>query len=168
MSDLPREKLQARREALKLRLERQRISTQARATGQRLCEAGVKFVKLMPKACQQATAPFAHLPMLDERFYWPEIPDSEVARWDSDAEREQLFPAFLQKAAKPDEKICVIWHPFEAGLRLKARELAANLPAILDGVHDVIWLTAASDSKWLIEIEPKEREIWLTSRPAQV
>ena len=159
MSDISRERLLDKRQALKLRLERRRVSGQARACGRLLCDAGVKFVKLVPHACRAALGGLSGLPGRDERFDWQAIPGGICERWENDAGRDRLFSEILGKCAAFDDRVAVIWHPFEAGLRLKAHDLAAHLPAFLDGVHDVVWIVAAKDSPWLIEIEPREYEI---------
>ncbi|HEY0113356.1 MAG TPA: hypothetical protein VGB59_09435 [Allosphingosinicella sp.] len=168
MDEDKRSKLIEKRRLAQVRRERQERSARFRSVGRLLCESGVRFSKLVPERCREALGSLASGPGQDERLLWAPIPNGICERWGSKAERDDLLRRALARcAAKAETKVAVVWHPFEAGLRLSAGDLALHAGPILDaGDGGTIWIVAADGGSWLIETAYWDRELcWTPNMP---
>ena len=166
MDEDRRTRLVEKRRLAQLRRERSQRSATFRRVGRILCERGLRFSKLVPARCREALGRLASGPGRDERLLWDEVPDSTCAAWASDAERDSLLREALAGCAPGGEAVALVWHPFEAGLRIAAADLAEAAGAVLDQSHDTVWIVAAAGGPWLIEIAYWDREVcWTRSMP---
>lgn len=147
-----RARLEEKRRLAQLRRRRSEISATFRGLAIPLRRLGVPVSKLMPHRCREALGPLASGPGRDERLLWAPIPGGRCERWASPPHRDSLLRAALDRCARPDEAVAVIWHPFEAGLRIAAADLAAHAPVVLEALHGTVWIVAAAGGPWLIEI----------------
>lgn len=162
MDNQNRTRLEHQRAMLKLRLERTAAAQTFRAIAPRLCARGIAFARLPPAGCAQAFAPWANRPAQDERLLWSDIPDSVCHAWSTAAERDALIVAALTGLAAPNDRIAVLWHMVEAGLRIRALALQTVVSMLCDALHEVFWIIPAGDAAWLIEVSLRDCEIcWL-------
>lgn len=131
-----------------------------------LCERGVRFSKLVPERCRTALGRLASGPGQDERLLWHWIGNAAGSIWTAKAERDALLGEALAACAAPETPVAVVWHPFRAGLRLRAADLAANAAPVLDATGETVWIVAAEGGPWLIEVAFWDREIcWTPAMP---
>jgi hypothetical protein len=50
----------------------------------------------------------------------------------------------------------------EAGLRLRARDLAGHAALVLEDVYQAVWIVAAGGGPWLVELSFRDREVCST------
>jgi hypothetical protein len=168
MDEARRDRLRERQRLAKLRRARQAVSATFRAVAQRLCERGVRFSKLVPERCREALGMLTSGPGEDERLLWAPIPNGTCAGWESEAERDALLREALAACTAPDAKVAVVWHPYEAGLRLRAADLADCAALVLDaGGGGTTWIVGGDGGRWLIEAAWWDREIcWTPAMPS--
>lgn len=145
-----------------LRLKRASLSGTFREVAPVLCRRGVRFSKLVPERCRSALGRLASGPGQDERLLWGPIGNGVCAWWSSDAERDSLLASALAECAAPGTPVAVVWNPFRAGLRIRSGDLAAHAAAILDPVHETVWIVAADGGAWLVEVAFWDRELCYT------
>jgi hypothetical protein len=167
MDEARRARLVETRRLAQLRARRAAESARFRAVAPALRAAGVPCSKLVSERCRSALGDLTRGPGEDERLLWAPIGNGTCRRWESSAERDALLREALARCAAPDSKVAVVWHPYEAGLRLRAADLAALVGAILDaGRGDTIWIVAADGGPWLIEAAFWDRELcWTPAMP---
>ncbi|HEY0414191.1 MAG TPA: hypothetical protein VGD66_13735 [Allosphingosinicella sp.] len=167
MDEDRRARLAEKRRLAQLRRARATASAAFRGVAPALRAAGVKCSKLVPARCREALGPLTGGPGEDERLLWAPIPNGTCARWTSAADRDALLREALARCAAPDAKVAVVWHPYEAGLALRAADLAAQASPILDAGHGgTIWIVAAQGGPWLIEAAFWDRELcWTPAMP---
>ncbi len=85
--------------------------------------------------------------------------NASIEWWDTSTETADLLRKALAACARPDERVAVIWHPFEAGLRLKAGDLAAHVEFILEDADWTTWIVSAKPSSWLIQVGDRSRTV---------
>jgi hypothetical protein len=168
MDEARRAPLVEKRRLAQLRARRAAESARFRGVAPALRAAGVRCSKLVPERCRSALGDLTGGPGEDERLLWAPIGNGTCGRWESAAERDSLLREALAACAGAEAKVAVVWHPYEAGLRLRAADLAAHAGAILDaGRGDTIWIVAADGGRWLIEVAYWDREIcWTAAMPA--
>jgi hypothetical protein len=164
-----RARLVETRRLAQLRARRTAESARFRGVAAGLRAAEVPCSKLVPERCREALGDLTHGPGEDERLLWPPIPEGTCRRWESAAERDSLARQALAACAAGDSKVAVVWHPYEAGLRLRAADLAVHAGPILDAGHgDTIWIVAADGGRWLIEVAFWDREVcWTAAMPTR-
>ena len=167
MDSARRERLEEKRRLAQLRRTRQTVSATFRTVALGLCERGVRFSKLVPARCRSALGDLASGPGEDERLLWAPIPNGTCARWASPAERDSLLRTALAACTAAEAKVALVWHPFEAGLRLSAADLAAHADLALAPGGGTVWIVAADGAaRWLIEAAYWDRELcWTPAMP---
>jgi hypothetical protein len=134
-----------------LRLQRQRLSVTFREVARQLCEKGVRLSKSMPIANARSLGPLASGPGEDEELHFDWMENSSVEGWTTDEEAAELVRGALTVCSHPDELAAVIWSPFEAGLRLKTKDLAQHAILVLDRDWTT-WIVAAQPASWIVQI----------------
>ncbi|PLK24299.1 hypothetical protein [Novosphingobium sp. TH158] len=157
MDAASRDRAQRRRAMLALRQQRKAESAEARRLGALLCDQGIRWVRVPPPQVRALLGTKLAAPAIDERFDWQRIPGATIRHWQSSDEARQLVAAALEHFAAPDERITMVFHTHESGLRLKAMDLAANLASILPALRE-FWL-AGEDQPWLIDYNAADREL---------
>jgi len=147
-----RNRLIERRRMMQIRQHRQALSGRFRRVARRLCAQGVRLSKSTPQANHRSLGPLAAGPGQDEELHFDWMYNASVANWSTEAEAADLVRVALAACARPDELTSVIWHSLEAGLRLKARDLAAHAELILDHADWTTWIVAAHPAPWLVQI----------------
>lgn len=161
-----RAKLVEKRRLAQVRRERQNVSATFRRVAPSLCEHGLRFSKLVPERCREALGTLASGPGRDERLLWGDVPGGTCVRWEDKARRDAHVRRALACCVAPTSSVVVIWHPFQAGLRLRAADLAAHAAPVLDAAGDTIWIVAAEGGPWLIEVVFWDREVcWAPNMP---
>jgi hypothetical protein len=159
-----RARLEERRRLLALRLQRQRASATFRGLAPQLCGAGVRFRKLLPSECNIALNAFAHLPAQDERLLYASAVATHHPLRSRQEFRERLREA-LAACTAGEQYVAVVFGPQEAGLRIRARDLA-YCAAALERCADTFWIMPASGGGWLIEVSAIDSELsYLTHAP---
>lgn len=157
ISQTDRARLEERRRLRQLRRSRQDQSRTFRQVAHALCEQGVRgFSKLLPKDCLEIALRFAHLPGQDERFVWPQ---RDCRRWDSPTGRDELFRQALLACTSLQGSVCVIFHPYQAGLRIPAATLHDHAATVIADQFEAIWVTRCDPAWWLIEIAAIDNEL---------
>jgi hypothetical protein len=136
---------------MQLRLHRQQLSATFREVARPLCEAGVRLTKSMPQANNLSLGPLAAGPGEDEELDFGWMDNAAVTRWLTDGEAADLVREALAACSAPDALVTVIWSPFEAGLRLRASDLAQHVPLVLRRDWTT-WVVSARPSSWIIQI----------------
>ena len=143
---------------MQLRLQRQRLSATFRQVARQLCVKGVRLSKSMPKANDRSLGPLAAGPGQDEELHFDWIDNASFAPWSTHAEAADLVRDALAACTGPDELVTVIWSPFEAGLRLRARDLAGHAGIVLDRDWTT-WIVAAQPSSWIVQIGQRSQTV---------
>ena len=163
MDEERRQRLEEKRRLAQLRRQRAAVSEAFRRVGRQLCARGVPFAKLMPAAGRDALGPLTSGPGRDERLDWTWIPNGVCTAWHAEAERDALLREALACCARPETRVAVIWHPHQAGLRLRAGDLAAEAGVVLAEAWEATWIVAAEGGPWLIEVNRLgQREVCFT------
>jgi hypothetical protein len=167
MDEARRSRLTEKRRLAQLRARRAAESAAFRRVAPALRSAGIPCSKLVPERCRAALGDLTSGPGEDERLLWAPIGNGTCRGWESAAERDSLVREALAACTPPEARVAVVWHPFEAGLRLRAADLAAQAAAILDaGAGGTIWIVGADGGRWLIEAAYWDRELcWTAAMP---
>jgi hypothetical protein len=153
-----RNKLKERREMMQLRLRRQRLSATFREVARQLCAEGVRLSKSMPAANERSLGPLSAGPGEDEELHFDWMDNASVAPWTSDEEAADLVREALQACSASDELVTVIWSPFEAGLRLRTKDLARHARSVLDRDWTT-WIVAAQPSRWIVQVGVRSQTV---------
>lgn len=153
MDEERRRRLTERRRMAQLRRERAGLSEGFRRVARVLCDAGMRFSKLMPVHHGRMLGHLASGPGADEELDFGWIPGAQTSRWNDEGQRDSLCRRALAAVAGNDEPVAVIWHPARAGIRLKASVLRSHMPLLLDeGRGDATWIVSARGGPWLIQV----------------
>lgn len=166
MDETRRGGLVEKRRLAQLRARRAAESATFRSVAPALRKAGVRCSKLVPERCRAALGDLTSGPGEDERLLWAPIAGGICRLWGGAKERDALVREALAACAAPEARVAVVWHPFEAGLSLRAADLARHASAIGGVGGGTIWIVAAEGGRWLIEIAYWDREIcWTKAMP---
>jgi hypothetical protein len=153
-------RLEERKRLAQLRRSRAAVSAAFRAVAPHLRTHGVTCSKLVPERGRAALGDLASGPGRDERLLWDHVAGAVCATWADVRERDALLRDALAACAAPDRRVAVVWHPYEAALRLRAGDLAAHAGPVLDaGGADTVWIVDAAGGDWLIEAAYWDREL---------
>lgn len=159
MDLIRRNKLIERRRMMQIRQYRQSLSGRFRGVGRELCARGVRFSKSMPTASNRSLGPLASGPGQDEELQFEWMKNASIEWWDTPGEAANLLRGALAACALPDERVALIWNPFEAGLRLNAGDLAAQAEFLLEHADWTTWIVSASPSSWIIQVGDRSRTV---------
>ena len=154
--------LERKRELLKLKLHRGKESRTFRALAPELCALGVRFSRLPPRACVRALGTLVDGPGQDERLLWAEIARGRCQHWSTGDEKNGILRTALKALSSPSDAVAVIWHPVQAGLRIRSGALQQVIGTVFAELSETIWLVAANGGTWLIEVSTSDREICWT------
>ena len=140
-------------------MHRAELSGAFRSVGRILCDHDVRFSKLMPSRCREALGPLTSGPGRDERLLWNRVPGRSCETWTSKEQRDDLVRQALSACTDASASVAVIWHTVNAGLRIRARDLAAHASPILEVQPGTIWIAAAQGGPWLIEVAFWDQEV---------
>jgi hypothetical protein len=146
-----RERLQARQEMMRLRLRRRQLSATFREVARELCADGVRLSKSMPSANDRSLGSLAAGPGEDEELHFDWMANGRTMPWFTDAEAAERVRVAIAACSPPDALVTVVWSPYEAGLRLRAGDLADHARRIL-GRDWTTWIVAARPSNWIIQV----------------
>lgn len=141
-----------------LRLQRRQLSRTFRAVALDLCAQGVRLSKSMPRANDLSLGPLAAGPGEDEELHFDWMDNAVVRPWTTSEDAAALVREALALCSRPDELATVIWSPFEAGVRLRSRDLAGHALILLDRDWTT-WIVAARPSCWIIQIGLRSRTV---------
>ena len=158
MDEARRAALLEKRRLFQLRLQRQNVSARYRPVACALRAAKVRCSKLSPEACRLALGTLASGPSRDERLDWTGIGNGICRIYANDAQRDAYVAEALADCTGWTDPVAVVWHPFEAGLRIAAGDLVRHAPLILDQATE-IWIVDARGSSWLIEVAAFDSEV---------
>jgi hypothetical protein len=167
MDEPRRARLVEKRRLAQLRARRAAVSAVFRRVAPGLRAAGTRCSKLVPERCLTALGDLTSGPGEDERLLWAPIGNGTCPRWESAAERDWRLREALADCTGPEARVAVLWHPYEAGLSLRAADLARHAGPILDaGGGGTTWIVAADGGRWLIEVAYWDRELcWTPDMP---
>lgn len=163
-----RDALSRKREHLRQRLRRTDESRTFRALAPELCALGVRFSKLPPQGCVRALGTLIDGPGQDERLLWTYIAAGQCRSWSTSSERDGILRTALVALSTPADAIAVIWHPAQAGLRIRSDLLQQSVATVFAGLSETIWLVAAKGGEWLIEVSVSDCEICWTPTVRQI
>jgi hypothetical protein len=109
-------------------------------------------------ANQRSLGALADGPGEDEELHFEWMANGSVAFWEDDCEAARLVRSALEACSRADELVTVIWSPFEAGLRLRAGDLAPNASLILHRDWTT-WIVAAEPARWIVQIGRRSRTV---------
>ena len=153
-----RDRLRTRRQLMQLRLHRRQLSKTFMQVAQELCARGVRLSKSMPEANNRSLGPLAAGPGQDEELHFDWIANAIVGRWSTEGEATDMVRDALAACSRPDDLVSVIWSPFEAGMRLRASDLARHAGVVLHRDW-TIWIVAAQPSSWIVQIGRRSRTV---------
>jgi hypothetical protein len=154
-----RVKLEEKRRHLQLRQRRAEEARTFRRVAPALCARGIRFARATPLQGRRALGTLASGPGRDERLIWDGIPGAVCTKWRSAEEGDRLLADALDACTAPDSRVTMIWHPREAGLRMRAADLAACAQLAIDSIGGAAWIVDAAGGPWLIEISLSDGEI---------
>lgn len=123
-----------------------------------LCEQGIDSVRVPPGHIVRLIGTKLGQPAIDERFDWPQIAGATITNFTDDDEAVRLLREGLTRFVATDERLVMIFHTHESGLRLRASDVVAQLPMILAEVWE-FWLVAADGSPWLVDYCSRDNEV---------
>ncbi len=123
-----------------------------------LREQGIDSVRVPPDHVVRLIGKKLGQPAIDERFDWPQIAGATIENFTYKDEAVGLLRQGLTRFAATDERLVMIFHTHESGLRLRASDVVAQLPMILGEVWE-FWLVAAAESDWLIDYSGRDKQV---------
>jgi hypothetical protein len=64
------------------------------------------------------------------------------------------------------QRVLVIFHPFQSGLRIGVTDLAIHAGAIVAQASDLLWILPLRTRDWFIEVSMLDREVrWTKALP---